>query len=229
MSRIPASISVGQRVVHHRLVVDRQQLFAHRRVTGCSRVPAPPARMIPLRFMRLFFSVRSCRARGMCHTTLRTCAFEFLSADTARRNPWSDTNKHFFVAERGRHGTIPTRDIFQHTTTASAARMTYCEAGCSQVTGKFFMLTRPRSGGGQAPPRESGMLARAICPINTRHADTRSAAEWWNRSRSSRRKRMHRRTFTRSYGASERIRRDRAREAGAGGARSAQGVVHSFS
>ena len=29
MSRMPASISVRQRVVHHRLVVHRQQLLAH--------------------------------------------------------------------------------------------------------------------------------------------------------------------------------------------------------
>ena len=37
----------GQRVVDHRLVVDRNQLLADARVIGCSRVPVPPARMIP--------------------------------------------------------------------------------------------------------------------------------------------------------------------------------------
>ena len=40
----------GQRVVDHRLVVDRQQLLGDRPAwPGCSRVPEPPARMMPLR------------------------------------------------------------------------------------------------------------------------------------------------------------------------------------
>ena len=48
MSRMPASISVRQRIVDHRLVVDRQQLLADARsVSGYSRVPEPPARMMP--------------------------------------------------------------------------------------------------------------------------------------------------------------------------------------
>jgi hypothetical protein len=39
----------AQRVVDHRLVVHRQQLLATASVAGCSRVPEPPARMMPLR------------------------------------------------------------------------------------------------------------------------------------------------------------------------------------
>ena len=42
-----------QRIVDHRLVVDRQQLLADRRVTGYSRVPEPPARMIPFEWSSL--------------------------------------------------------------------------------------------------------------------------------------------------------------------------------
>ena len=38
----------GQRIVDHRLVVDRQQLLADARVIGYSRVPEPPASRIPL-------------------------------------------------------------------------------------------------------------------------------------------------------------------------------------
>ena len=36
-----------QRVIHHRLVVDRQQLLADALVSGCRRDPDPPARMMP--------------------------------------------------------------------------------------------------------------------------------------------------------------------------------------
>ena len=41
-----------QRVVDHRLVVDRHELLAMPRVMGCSRVPEPPARMMPFMVRR---------------------------------------------------------------------------------------------------------------------------------------------------------------------------------
>jgi len=56
----------GQRIIDHRLVVDRQQLFGADHRNGHSHDPVPPARMMPFRQVfialkrgdRLFFNER---------------------------------------------------------------------------------------------------------------------------------------------------------------------------
>ena len=98
---MPASISVDERVVDHRLVVDRQQLLADHGVSGWSRVPDAAGEMIPFSIIARSLA-RPSRSRAVSCRRARAAHQSWFSRYQAHRRAQARRRRTCAGASRAR-------------------------------------------------------------------------------------------------------------------------------